>query len=68
MRVDGGEGASPHVAAAVCMRGLCAQNKNAPLHLASIYGHLEVAMALIDKGADVNAENEVSASVGCACA
>ena len=73
MRVDGGEGAWPHVAAAdrvgaAARVGGCAQGKKTPLHVAIKEGHLEVAMALIDKGANVNAEDKVSASVGCMCA
>ncbi len=37
----------------------CMQNGDTPLHLASNYGQVEVAHLLLQRGAAVNARNEV---------
>ena len=34
------------------------EDQDTPLHAACINGHLEVAMALVDRGADVDAEDD----------
>ena len=35
------------------------QNHQTPLHLAAKGGHTDIVQLLIDKGADINAKNEV---------
>jgi ankyrin repeat protein len=40
-------------------RCACFQNGDSPLHLASFYGNLEVVRYLLDKGANLEAQNDV---------
>ena len=51
-----------------CPSSVITQSGRTALHWASIFGHIDVIILLLDRGASIDAKDDVSVSVLCAAA